>query len=139
MVPSVAVNWMAVLLALIAQMVIGFLWYSPMLFLNQWLKLSGKKLSDIEKEKKDMPKTYFWMVVSTLVLTYVLSHTVKYAQASTVGDALLVGFFTWLGYVATTSANSVLFEGKPFKLYLLNNGHLLLGILVGSVILTVWA
>ena len=135
MIPPVNPNLVPLVVAVFVQIIIGFLWYSPMLFMNQWLKLSGKKLSDLQKGKADMPKTYFWMILGTIVLTYGLAHVLSYAGAKNLMDGLVVGFMTWLTFIATTSANSVLFEGKPFKLYLLNNGHVLAGILAASAIL----
>src|SRR5216684_1584610 len=35
------INFWAVLVSAIATMVIGFLWYSPMLFANPWMRLMG--------------------------------------------------------------------------------------------------
>ena len=47
-----AVNYLAVLVAAIVSMVIGGLWYSPLLFGNVWMKLSGITQKDVEKAKK---------------------------------------------------------------------------------------
>jgi len=40
MAPPVEINYLAVLVAAIASMALGFLWYGP-LFGNQWKKLMG--------------------------------------------------------------------------------------------------
>jgi hypothetical protein len=49
-----------------------------------------------------------------------------------------VGFFNWLGFVAVATLGSVTFEKRPFKLYLINNGFLLLAPLLMGPLLAVW-
>ena len=46
----VSFNIWAVLACIICNMVIGALWYSPILFGNIWLKLVGKKPEDINQK-----------------------------------------------------------------------------------------
>ena len=41
------INIWAVLVSIVAMMVIGALWYSPVLFGNTWLRLIGKKPEEI--------------------------------------------------------------------------------------------
>jgi hypothetical protein len=43
------VNLLAVLACAIAGMVVGFLWYSPMLFANPWMRLMGYDPNDKAK------------------------------------------------------------------------------------------
>ena len=133
------VNYTAVLAAAAASMAIGFLWYSPLLFGKQWMKLAGlteKKLE--EAKKKGMVKAYGAMTLGALVSAFVLAHFINFAAAYTPLDGALVGFWLWLGFVVPTMAGDVLFGGKPFKLYLINVGHTLVGLLVAGAILAVW-
>lgn len=48
------------------------------------------------------------------------------------------GFWAWLGFVATIMLGMTLWEGKPFRLYLLNAGYQLLNLLVMGAILAAW-
>ncbi len=132
MLPMPAVNWMAIVIAAVIQMVVGFLWYSPMLFGNAWAKMSGIKM-DPSKKMPMMPMV--WMFVGTLVLSFVLSGFVGYAGAKGLMDGAFVGIMAWLGFIATTTVHTVLFENKPFKLYLLNNGHYLVGLALAGAVL----
>lgn len=36
------INWWALLAAVVVRMVLGGLWYSPLLFLNRWMALTGR-------------------------------------------------------------------------------------------------
>ena len=51
--PTVDVSWVAVIVVAIISFVIGMLWYSPLLFGKQWMKLSDigdKKMKEMKKK-----------------------------------------------------------------------------------------
>jgi hypothetical protein len=134
------INFAAVAVSAVVAFVIGMLWYSPLLFGNVWMKLTGKKKSDLEKaKKKGMGKTFAVSIVSLLIMAGVLKYFIDLANASTVLEGAQIGFHIWLGFVATVLINSVLWEGKPVKLYLLNIAHYFVVLLVLGSILAVWA
>ncbi len=130
------VNIVAVLVATVAAMITGALWYSPVLFAKPWLKLVGKSESDM---KADAARTgYMIAAVSSLVLAYVLAVFYNMTNVLTIQDAIKMGFWLWLGLVATTSGVNAVFSGRPRNLYLIEIGHHLVVILIMSVILTLW-
>ena len=138
MLQQVSVNYLAVLAAAIASMVIGFIWYGP-LFGKQYMALmnfDNKKMQ--EMKKKGMSKTYALAFLTSLIMGYVLAHFVDYVQASTIADAAVLGFWLWIGFFATTQLGVVLWEGKPVKLYIINTLHYLVTLVVMSAILAVW-
>lgn len=135
---DVMVNYWAVLVAAIVSMVIGFVWYGP-LFGKTWMKLSGHTPKDMEKaKKKGMGKSYALMIVSTLVMSYVLAHFVDYAGAVTAWGGVVAGVWIWLGFIATVTLGKVLWEGKPWSLWVLDNAHYLVSLAVMGAILAVW-
>ena len=132
-------NLLAVLVSAIIGMVIGALWYSPLLFGKVWMNLSGftdKKMQ--EMKKKGMAVPYILNFISTLILSYVLALFISASQAVTIMQGAIVGFFVWIGFMATLMLNSVLWEGKPVKLYILNIAYHLITVIIMSIILTVW-
>jgi hypothetical protein len=140
--PQVPINYLAVLVAAIASMVVGFLWYGP-LFGKLWMKLSGKtKESMDEAKKKGMTKAYVLMFVGSLVMAYVLANALvfasSYLQVSGVSAGLMSGFFNWLGFIAPVTLGMVLWEGKSWKLWVLHNGHELISLCIMGVILALW-
>ena len=139
MLPTVYVNYWAVLVAAIASMVVGMLWYSPKVFGSMWMELMGFTMKDMEKAKqKGMGMMYFTAFIGAFVTSYVLDLFIKYLQASTIADGLQVGFWLWLGFIATVGLGSVLWEGKHPKVYLINMAHQLVSILIMNLILTAW-
>ena len=138
MIPTI--NYVAVVVAAIAANVLGAIWYSPAGFGKVWMELSGfteKKMG--EAKKKGIAKMYAVGFLSTLVMAYVLAHMVDYTDATTVMGGLQAGFWIWLGFVATVQLGSVLWEGKPVKLYLLNTSYYLVNLLLMGTILAVWS
>ena len=55
-----------------------------------------------------------------------------------IADAVLLAFWLWLGFFATTQLGMVMWEGKPVKLYIINTLHHLVSLVVMSAILAVW-
>ena len=130
---------LAVLVSAIVGMVIGALWYSPILFGKVWMNLSGftdKKMQ--EMKKKGMAVPYILNFIFILILSYVLALFINASQAVTIMQGAIVGFFVWIGFMATLMLNSVLWEGKPVKLYILNIAYHLITVIIMSIILTVW-
>lgn len=139
MIPSVDVNYLAVLVSAVAAYILGALWYSPVLFGNLWMKLSNMSKKDLDKSKqKGMAKSYILNFVGNLVIAYVLAHIVKYAQATTLMEGIQTGFWMWLGFAATITLGAVLWEGKSWKSYLLSNAYELISFIIMTVILTLW-
>ncbi len=135
---TIIVNYWAVLVAAIAQMIIGALWYSPALFGKQWMSMMNLTEESMKSKKKEAQRGYVLMFVSAVVMCYVLANFVVYAKATTMLDGMLTGFWLWLGFIATVTLGGFLWEGKPFKLYLLNVTYWLVTLVVTSAILVVW-
>ncbi|MDO8628301.1 MAG: DUF1761 domain-containing protein [Nanoarchaeota archaeon] len=132
-------NYLAILVASIASIILGSIWYSPSVFGNIWMKLSGitsKQLS--EAKKKSMAGTYLMAIIGSLVMAYVLARLAGLLKTSTLGGAVELAFWAWLGFIATTTLSSVLWEGKPAKLWWLHNAYNLLNMIIMSTIVVLW-
>ena len=137
--PEVIVNLVAVLVAAIASMVIGFIWYGP-LFGKTWMKLMGYDPKNMDM-KKGMVKMYAIAFISSFIMAYVLFHSYIFANAFYGIDkftaGLMTGFWSWLGFVAPVQYGSVLFQGKSNKLFLINTGYQLVSLLVMGAIIAI--
>ncbi len=139
MIEVINVNYLAVVVAAILHMALGFLWYGP-LFGKMWMGMMGFTQKTIEeaKTKGGMGKNYAIALLGAFVTNWVLAYVVGFSGAATILEGMQAGFWVWLGFMATTTLSGVLWEGKSWKLYLLNNGHLLIGLLLSGAILAVW-
>lgn len=142
---QVYINYLAVVVAAIANMILGFLWYGP-LFGKTWTQLMGWTPEQMEAGKQAMKsqmwKTYSIQFVGSLVMAYVLAHSLTFASAYLgvygISAGLMAGFWSWLGFVAPVTLGSVLWEGKSWKLWFLMNGYYVVALMVMGSILAVW-
>lgn len=128
------INWLAVLVTAVAYMAVGALWYGP-LFQKPWMRLTDTNEQDA---KAGAGKAYAMMFVVAFITSYILAHFVDYTQATSFIDGAITGFWLCLGFQATIMLNGVIFEKKPFQLYLINVGYNLVMLLIGGGILAVW-
>jgi len=134
--PEVPINYLAVIIAAVANMVIGFLWYGP-IFGKTWAALSG--INPDPAKAEGMGKRYVLAMLGSLIMAYVLAHSLvfasSYMQVSGASAGAMAGFWSWLGFIAPVTLGSVLWDGKPWKLWILNNAHYLVALVVMGVIL----
>lgn len=128
-------NPWAVLGAGAAKFIIGGVWYSKALFAKEWTKLSGLKEAQMKSGAAQAMMVEF---LGNLLMAFVLAYAIRYAQAQGIGQGMMVGFYAWLGFVATVTVGSVAFEKKPLKLFFINNGFQLLSMVVMGAILVRW-
>lgn len=139
--PEITVNYLAVVLAAVAFMVIGMLWYGP-LFGKKWKELMGLTDESVKTMKMTPSQAMIGGFITSLIMAYVLSYSAFVWKAffgTSVSDvvfALQLAFWIWLGYVATTQAGGVLWEGRPWKLFFINASNTLVALIAMSLILT---
>ena len=141
---DIHINYLAVLVAGVAYFMIGFLWYS-VIFGKIWTKLMGFDKLDKKKQaalKKKMGSSMAFNFLATLLTAYCMAWSIQsgagFYHISGVTLGLQTGFWIWLGFIATSQLNDVLWGGRPFKLYLLNVGYYLISYLAVGTVLAVW-
>jgi hypothetical protein len=132
---EVHVNYLAVLVAALANYIIATAWYA-VLFSGVWKKLTGIS------EMKPMPLNIVLVFIGSLVMSFVLLHSIvfgnTYTHMSGAAGGLMGGFFSWLGFIAPVTLTNVLYEKRPWKLWILDNAFWLVSLLVMGAILSVW-
>lgn len=134
-------NWLAVFVAAIAAMVLGFLWYSPLLFAKAWIREMGYDMNDkakMEEMRKSAGPAYAGSFVASLVSAFTLALILHGLRAENLHFGLMAGFHIWLGFVATVQFTGALFAKQSMKLFAINTGYQLVCYLAMSTILTVW-
>jgi len=129
------INWWAVLVAAIVKMAIGAAWYSPLLFGPRWMALASCSEADM---KARLPRLLAFDFIASLIMAFVLVHAVHYAGAQTLATGAAVGFFNWLGFIATVTFGLTVYEKRPWALFGIANGFQLVSLLVMGAILAVW-
>ena len=133
-----AVNLLSVLVSVIAVFILGALWYGP-LFGKTWIRLmdfSEKHMK--EAKRKGMAKQLVINFISSFIMAYILAYFIQVLFYSELNAILFLAFLIWIGFIATTTLGSVLWEGKNIKLYLINNLYSLVSLVIMSLILRMW-
>jgi hypothetical protein len=127
------INWWAVVLAAVLNMVVGSLWYSPVLFGKYWQKLVGKKM-DMSKPGK----AYGITTAAALLQTFILAVIISNIGAHSTSDGAALGLLLWAGFAATTSISDYLFTGRRLLLWGINQGYYLVVLMANGAILAIW-
>lgn len=137
----VPINYWAVLVAAVANMVIGSIWFGPM-FSRTWMRLSGMTPEALERAKaKGMASQYLLAFVGSLLMAFVLAHAFEFAstymKVSGYPAGISTGFWNWLGFIVPVTLGAVLWEGKSWKYWFLNIGYYLISLVVMGMIIAV--
>ena len=128
------VNLIAVLLCGVASLLLGGLWYSPVLFGKAWQR--GASLSDEQAKSGNMAAIFGGAFALSLVAAYVFGMFLGNSMG--VHESASAGFAAGLCWVAASFGINYLFERRPVALWLINGGYhtlqfTLFGLILGLV------
>lgn len=136
---SVEISWLGVVLATVASMAVGFVWYSRGVFGPTWMKLAGL---DQAKMKKGMFGPMLAALLGSLLTAYILAHVSYLAHAffrnSFFMDTVSTAFWLALGISATTLVIHNSFEQKPWKLTALAVGNRFVTIIIMGMVIGIF-
>jgi hypothetical protein len=112
------VNLIAVLLCGVASLVLGGIWYSPMLFAKAWQREAG--LSDEQAKSGNMAMIFGGAFVLSLVAAYVFG---MFLGTMPLAGAVGAGFSAGLCWVGASYGINYLFERRSFALWAINAGY----------------
>ncbi len=128
-----SINWIAVVVGVIASNVLGFLWYGP-LFGKRWMAMIGKAEDEIEAS----PTMYLVTVLSSALTMIVLALAIDAFGAGDFVEGLIIGAVVNIGLSATSTYVYTSFEGPPVGVWgLFAIYQLLIFALMGGVF-AVW-
>lgn len=139
--PAFTIQIPQLLAILVANFLLGWLWYSPALpFMKPWAKALGinpdpKKMS--KAEKKRMPQLFAGALISSLAISFVLQVLVRSLNAQSFGAGAVIGLLLWAGQVIPYGLGT-LWEGRKPVVIGINLGNYLVANVVFAGILAVW-
>jgi hypothetical protein len=126
-------NWLAVIVAAVAYFALGALWYSDVLFGKQWREAAGQG-DDPSMNPADLVVNFASWFVAAVALALIT----KGIGASTVGDGIVLGLVTSIGFIGTHQIVAQVFEGRNTALMRVNAPYNIVGLMLMGVILAVW-
>jgi hypothetical protein len=134
----VPVNSLAVIVAAVAVFVLGWLWYSPLLFYKPWMRLRGMDPVAAMAGAKMPAGKLFIELVRCLVLAYVIARFAALLGIGSWMGAVHFGLLLWIGFPVILLTGSVLWENIPWKVAAIHAGDWLVKMLVIPIIVTAW-
>ena len=127
---------LGIIVAVIVDMIIGFLWYSPLLFVKPWMQDIGMTEEKMkQKGATSMASGIIVSLVASIVFTFLYAHMLSFLNVHTVGDALLTGLVFWFTFFGLITFVHYNFQGSPKRLWFITAGHELVKILAISIVL----
>lgn len=139
---GIIVNYWAIIVSAVVSVVLGMIWYNPKVFGTAWIEAQGKNMDEMmakmKASGKSMTGNYVIQVVASLVMAYVLDHFVSLLGLIGFAAGAELGFWLWLGFIATAMVGMVLWEGRPWKYYAIVAGYHLVNLILISGIIAAW-
>lgn len=137
---EITINYTAVLVAVVANFILGFIWYTP-LFGKAWATEMGFDTS-VKPSGGEMAKGMIFMVIGNFFMAYVFAHNMAawsfvpgMEELGNVGNIMNSAIFTWLGFYLPVDIGIVTWEKKSWKLFFINTGYHLAMLFVAAAIL----
>jgi hypothetical protein len=131
-----SINWLAVIVSVIASMIIGSIWFHPAVFYKPWLATLGKTWEN--RMQGSAVPLYTFSIIAAFVEVVALAFMLKTMGAVGAAAGAAAGFMLWLGFVAPTNLVNKLFSGQGWKGWLIEAGEHLVYLLVAGAILGAW-
>ena len=141
--PHIEINYLAVVVAVVANFILGFIWYTP-LFGKAWGKEMGFDMTQ-KPPAGAMAKGMIIMIIGNFLMAFVFAHNIAAwnpvtwglpaTTEPTMSLAFKAAFFTWLGFFLPLDLNTVAWEMKSWKLFFINTSYHLLSLIIVALIL----
>lgn len=109
------VNYLTVLAGGVSSLILGTLWYSPLLF--------GRFQEHCEEPTKSMAFSFAAEFMNSLVMTWGLLMLLNLIDAPTLNAGLYAGSLIWLGGVVPTLISQYIWKNGCFSNTLITAGH----------------
>ncbi len=129
------VNYLAVLVAAIAHFLLGSVWYSPVMFLRDWVDDNGfdtNRKPGINSMLKIFVTSFLMYGAMAIVLATVIGTGAEFK------DGVNMGLYIGLGLIATSTAAHYVYENKSLRLFLINAGYGVAGMVIMGAIVGAW-
>ncbi len=130
------INYLAVVVAAVVYMIIGALWYSPILFGKAWMAGIGKTKEQVAAGFS--PINYLWAILSAFFVSYGVARIMYWTNAYSIADAIQISLLTGVAFIAASMWVTDRFEARPAGLTLINIMYHLVAIVVAGIIIGVW-
>lgn len=111
------VNPIGIIIGAIAYILLGIIFYSPLVLGRFWPDL----ISHMQKKAESVPiAVYSAAFISAALIAYAIGCFLNIAHAKTMTSGILIGLLIWAGFILPTIFFPVLFGKKPIGMFWLD-------------------
>ena len=135
-----SINWLAVIAAVLASMVIGSIWFGPKTFYPAWLKALAQvdKTDPNDRNMGPVVRIFGLTILASFVQAVFMSLMVNamgsMSGGATLSSGAMAGFLLWLGFVAPSSLTNKLFADRVKAWYYEVGNHLVTFVVMGAIL-----
>lgn len=133
------INHVAVILAVVASMVVGFVFYLPAVFGRRWMQLVGHSEDSVQGGS---PLVYPIVIVASFITAYALAGVAFLSHEFYQGDfllsALVSGWILWLSFTAARMLVHDLFDTRSLQITALSAFNELLTVTAMALVIGAW-
>ena len=133
---TVRVNWLAILVAAIADWILGAVWFT--VFANQWR--AGLRMAPAELQQY-MSHPNFWPYLIALLCSFLMGYVIARVVAGSSSHGLFHGISAGIlvGLAAALAmVTEMVFEIRPMPFILISAAYPLLGCILMGIIIGIW-
>ncbi len=131
----ISISYLAVLVAVIIRMMLGALWYSPLLFVRRWQALTGVSNATLGAR---LGRGIAVDAITSLIMAFALANIIGASRINDWANGAGAGFWVCLGFIATTAAPLWAYEDRPPALLAINVGYNFVALPMMGALLAVW-
>ena len=129
-----SLNYVAIVVAIVATYALGALWYSPIGFGKMWMDELGKTQEQLGSPVKPMLVSFATGALTVVSMALLMS----LVPEPNWSRGLCIGGLVGVGFIATAMASDYAFCGYSMRFYLIQTGYRVVYALIMGVILGAW-
>jgi hypothetical protein len=129
------INHLAVLVAVVLQFVLGFIWYGP-LFGEPWMGMVGLDMATLEANPSAGP--WITNIFSSFAGVYLLAWLFTKMGTDSLGKGAAMGFLIGFVFVLLAEMTGGMFAMEPYGLAWITGGFTTVALTVSGAVLGAW-
>lgn len=129
-----SINLIPLLVSIAIYMAIGMFWYSPKLFGKMWARANRIDVENLYPS----PFSYGGTIIVAGITSWVIGMIIHAIQPASLVNGIKIGFYCWLGFVATTQFSSVIWAKRSLRSYIIDCGCFLVSYVLIAALYTLW-
>lgn len=126
------INFLTIPVGTVAAFLLGWLWYAVLG--KAWMRLLGKTREELGKPVKAMITSFFMLFLISLSFYWLMQQI----RVDDWADGAFLGLGIGLAFVATSTAINYAYQGRPFRLWLIDAGYLVAAFALIGTIMGAW-